>query len=634
MKTAGKNYAEIVRVSIYPAIGIARVGNSTSDYFIGPEIAGMPSADPDGFRDAKGCIKRQASRFRLFGLNKDAAVVCELDGSDGDIGWQVELANHKPAWYYFDQALDISASNGNFDPGTAAIASIRRNRLYKGQRSDLAISPGSRSISGISTNVEGGDPQYSFDTGTFIGTLVYLGELRTDEQGNLLVLGGKGHSFSYDHSLPTTFANNEGWCDDVSDGPVNATIKLKDGRSLSAADGWVVVAPPDYAPGVQAIITGYDLVYSVAASMDPGLSPAQVVFYEHVYPILQRLSVNQWVNAGFSIDFGWGSPADFTLPVLQQLLADPGSASLPLRQAIFERFRDPAAGYLQATAIPEVYGDAVTLSFTTTNPMEWMPVLPIQYAWLKAWAQGNFVPGKPYVPKKWSAMTPVEQAEGLTRAALDQTIGGPFHPGCEFTWPLRNALLYSAPFRLKRRSAPEPDYGDQLSPGAAVGAGGPLDGSLAGSISRWMACPWQTDTASCLSAYRSYSGEYLPTFWPARVPNDVLTEEDYKTIMDGKASVNDKMAAFSSGSRLKWLREIIYNDQNPAQRLTVDTGDTLQHFVNQWDKAGIILNRPGPGGAAFPVRLFVETGRTVTPNTPGPIKTHAFFDYAKKHYGG
>ena len=42
-----------------------------------------------------------------------------------------------------------------------------------------------------------------------------------------------------------------------------------------------------------------------------------------------------------------------------------------------------------------------------------------------------------------------------------------------------------------------------------------------------MAVPWQTDTASCRSGYYLGYGPrydpYVPTFWPARVPNQVLT---------------------------------------------------------------------------------------------------------------
>ena len=55
-----------------------------------------------------------------------------------------------------------------------------------------------------------------------MGKKVYLGEIFTDDDGRLMVLGGHGVSASYDGTRAITFANNEGWHDDVSDGPVNA----------------------------------------------------------------------------------------------------------------------------------------------------------------------------------------------------------------------------------------------------------------------------------------------------------------------------------------------------------------------------------------------------------------------------
>ena len=66
----------------------------------------------------------------------------------------------------------------------------------------------------------------AFYTGSFLGATVYLGELRTDDAGRLVVLGGRGHSFAPLGDPLTTFANNYGWCDDTSDGPVRATIAL------------------------------------------------------------------------------------------------------------------------------------------------------------------------------------------------------------------------------------------------------------------------------------------------------------------------------------------------------------------------------------------------------------------------
>jgi hypothetical protein len=210
-----KNYNEIASISIYPSIGIARVGNSITEYFIGPEIPGMIPQDHQNFRDAQGRIKRQAVRFRVFGKDKNDQVICELDASDAEITWNAHLANKKASWYNFDQALDISASNGTFNPSVPAIASIQRNNYFTGSRDELTIDPGARQISGCSTNHDGKDLKYAFDTGKFVGTPVYLGEMRTDENGNLILLGGLGHSASYDHKLPSTFANNEGWHDDV-----------------------------------------------------------------------------------------------------------------------------------------------------------------------------------------------------------------------------------------------------------------------------------------------------------------------------------------------------------------------------------------------------------------------------------
>ena len=77
-------------------------------------------------------------------------------------------------------------------------------------------------------------------------------------------------------------------------------------------------------------------------------------------------------------------------------------------------------------------------------------------------------------------MTPAEQAAGLDRGVLDHTIGGPFHPGAEFTWPMRQPMLYDAPFRVKRRQGPAPDLPLQITSEVALASGGPLDGSGAG----------------------------------------------------------------------------------------------------------------------------------------------------------
>ena len=57
----------------------------------------------------------------------------------------------------------------------------------------------------------------------------------------------------------------------------------------------------------------------------------------------------------------------------------------------------------------------------------------------------------------------------LDRAALDDCLGGPFHPGCEMTWPVRLPMMYDSPFRIRRRTGPEPDWGSTMTSTIALG---------------------------------------------------------------------------------------------------------------------------------------------------------------------
>ena len=97
----------IVSYAIYPGIGIARVGNSPDEYFIGPEAPGQVPQPPGGFKDAAGRIKRQAARFRVYGLNEAGEAVKEITADDAEITWRVHVANRKAGWYQFLNAMDL-----------------------------------------------------------------------------------------------------------------------------------------------------------------------------------------------------------------------------------------------------------------------------------------------------------------------------------------------------------------------------------------------------------------------------------------------------------------------------------------------------------------------------------------------
>src|SRR5260370_24662505 len=187
--------AAIKTIKIHPAIGIARLGNSATGFFIGPEKPGVSPRPRSGYRDAQHRMKRQAARFRLFGYDKNGKVVKEITSADAKIVWTVHLANSKAEWKRFE-GLNANAPRRN-----AGVA----------DRASLIIDPGAHSLSGPNKNEK-------FNTGKFLGKAVPLGEARTDSKARLLVLGGFGRSASPANKPLTTFANNNGWHDDVADG--------------------------------------------------------------------------------------------------------------------------------------------------------------------------------------------------------------------------------------------------------------------------------------------------------------------------------------------------------------------------------------------------------------------------------
>ena len=83
---------EITKYAIYPPIGIARVGNSPDEWFIGPETPGSCNPPHGGYKDGSGRIKRQAARFRIYGLGPDGKAIQELTARDAKIRWTVHLS--------------------------------------------------------------------------------------------------------------------------------------------------------------------------------------------------------------------------------------------------------------------------------------------------------------------------------------------------------------------------------------------------------------------------------------------------------------------------------------------------------------------------------------------------------------
>lgn len=585
------NDATIVRAKIHPSIGIARVGNSTAQdgFYIGPQVAEPAPMPPGFYRDATGALKREVAEFRIYGYDAHGKVVRELGMADGvEIEWTVELANHKAAWYNFEIALDIPEAD---EP---ANKTTRRNAKVA-DRKTLAITPGPRTIATPDTQ----GPAYRFDGGTCFGLSVPLGELRTDARGRLHVFGGLGKSASVDGKSPTTFANNDGWYDDTSDGPVTARVRLG-GRELKVAPAWVVVAPPNYGPQQKSVRTMYALMTDLAIQAGHLPAPKTPSFRDDILPILKAMCDLQWMNAGFAAGFGYGMPQYFLDPAYLRKLSAPGPVEAELRRTVANAFRNPADGDVSMKPWPWVYGDAMDIPMPPTpRAMNWLT--PTQLALLDNWAKGDFIADydPAYQPPRGIDQVPLAgQPAMLDRAALEFCLADAFHPGCEMTWPVRHATMYSEPYRWRHRSAddPEPDYGNTLTPAEAESYNGPLYAQFPGSITRWMAIPWQTDTASCRSGYDPQYDPYLPTFWPARVPNQVLSAANYGTVMDTSQPRETRLAAFRA--RADWDRTLGAGASYQVQ---------LENMVKHFDRQGIVEVRPGvPDDPDFPPVMQVE----------------------------
>jgi hypothetical protein len=136
-----------VSYKIYPGIGIARLGNSPDDYFIGPEAPGIV-ADPgdSSYRDVSGRIKRQGARFRIYEVDANQNIVREITAADAEITWSTHLVNNK-------------AAGANIPPtGPEGM----RNAGIE-DRNSLIIDAGEQQIAG--TNQSGG----ALDSGSFLG---------------------------------------------------------------------------------------------------------------------------------------------------------------------------------------------------------------------------------------------------------------------------------------------------------------------------------------------------------------------------------------------------------------------------------------------------------------------------------
>lgn len=574
-KASAKPDARNAIYRIHPAIGIARVGNaSSSDFFIGPEVPGQaPLGEAPGtvvppYKTPSGEVKPQAARFRIFEyqwIEGRLTPVGEVDlASPGvvSIVWTVHLANTKASFHVFDGGRGETRKPGPL-----------RNAKVVDRRS-LEIDFGRRSIDGPSAGPIAFSPRGEPDFESFPidqngkPVIDYLGELRTDERGRLIVIGGKGRAGYAGLTPPPLihWANNDGWFDDIADGPVTASVIVRDEDGsqrvidVDASGGaWVITAPPDFAPGIPPPVSGYDMLFDLAvrslpipqenALYDDG-GPLAIVrhleadytpgaalefptfvpsFGEHIEPLLMGAFDLYWVNALVN------SKHD-TLASVQ--LGNPDPAYAPLRQKVLGYMRPPV-GVPTATGqrtMPKLGGDDPNV-LTAPDAVRKLALTHVQFGLLRRWANGAFTTGGS-APQD-AVITP----HGLDRAALERCVGGGFSPGIEFCWELRHPSIFAEPFRLDL-NATSSYAGEE---GVPIGPG---------YFTRQMAVPWQADFNDCQN-----EGAY--GWWPTQRPTHALP-------------------AVGATTRLDWSR--------PTQQFAAgNTTSTRADMVACWSKLGFVL---------------------------------------------
>lgn len=527
---------------IHPAMGIARVGNAPSSmFFIGPEVPGFgPLGDAPGTTappyKVNGLIKPQAVRFRIFEyqwlngvLTPVREVTLDTPGVVG-ISWSAHLANKKASFRKFNGLAGEKTAPAGY-----------RNASVTDRRS-LEIDFGARSIGGRSlgpvefrTGTSGNPSAESCPLNESGEPVIdYLGELRTDGAGRLIVLGGKGRAAASVSPPPelTSFANNDKWYDDISDGPVTAVVTIDDGNGgtidvpVDAAGGaWVLVAPPDFAPGVHGTVTVYDLLYDMAVRELP--IPEDNALYHVGGPLhhLSQLAADFQPSGSFEFpnvkaifeedilhiftrgyDYRWvsrlvGSKHD---TLLSPTLARPGPQSAKIRQKFFATVRLPAGAQGTGGSMPRVLGDD---PYNSSAPgyVRRLAVTRTQYGLLRNWAADKFVSNP--LPKP----TPVITPHGLDKAQLLTAVGGAFYPGIEVGWQIRNAALFIEPFRVDLNAMSQ--YWGENQP---IGPG---------HFTRQMALPWHADFADC-------AGDNTNVWWPTQRPDDVYTSTGSTSTVD------------------------------------------------------------------------------------------------------
>lgn len=527
---------------IFPPIGIARLGNHESEYFIGPEIPGSTATEffdglgksiqDQNYKSKDLKIRKQAARFRIFKeVSEGKFEKIELNDSI-DIEWKVKVANTKASAHKFHGI-------GTFGDG------LRNAKVTEQEdRTLLNLAPNEVSISGKSKQVPFNPVCFAICTASefYKEDDISLGECRTDKDGNLLVLGGHGISKNIvsSHETMQSYANNDNWFDDMADGYVQATLSIN-GEECPVAPAWVIIAPPDYAPHTKPLLNLYDTLLDRFIHKDEMVTMPELKFYDHIQPILKAIDNTKYL---------------FPMPAhkhdFSEFVNNPLSNQTQ-RKYIFELLRAPNDN-LSPKSMPLLLGsnygtfdenkiDKIDPKKQRMASQSRSALTKYQYDILEAWKDDTY-DHQENVYQAWKKNELIDKnpedatPHELTKAALENCAGGAFFPGIETSYNIRDKYAFVEPFRLD---------GSKLNPG---------------DLTKQNALPWQADFFAC-SGEEDEVNNINVGWWPYSRPDAVYRE--------------------GSDKQQRWTPK----DQFP-------TNDLGYHaMVEKWSKLGFIVEKDG-----------------------------------------
>ncbi len=601
---------------------------------------GTISSDPSqkNYRDDQQRLKRQAQRFRIYGYDSNGNAVSELNINSADvesITWRVHVRNMKAANYAFqgaylfdptkyrnpsiqsDAANPIDRTDLIIDPGPKTISAESQQPLIMAGDVFTGVSegylPGYLRYCGFTPK----DPSQPVKVTYTPATNIELGQLRLDDEQRLIFVPAPGKaecvtdpkiqlsnpSETYNppngpgdgtDPLINQFAyfNVPGWWDDTCGGEIDATVVLKNGTVLSTRDGvinpndegtrngknggWIVTAPPKYAPNMYHVVSIMDRMYETFDSDPNQGQPTE--FYRDIYPILANAGNYGWVSAEAAgvepstrnMAHGPKQAGNLLSPENIAKLTSKEASGLPARRQINGIMRKPEGSdsgpSVKFPTLLDTLPPAPPAPASPPRPVGEGPVsrgnqmpklwgtggkplqndqlgnnLPNQYLsltkWqrirLADWADNNFTvsPDGPIVPKPLDQYSIEDQPTAMDQAALQPTIGGGFHPGIEFPYLIAYKEYFDDLFRVKTGTEP-------------------------GSVAAYMSSPWQGDYWSCNTAW-----------WPVQRPEIVFSYDE-----------SSKTRTYK-----EWFRG--YGPEGEPLSST----DGYNQMVYAWDKLGMVL---------------------------------------------